>query len=76
METTFSQDWVNMIAEQATPKTLNNGRTLLLMIGHSPPAKGLNTLMPFWECDLETSRILLNLIDHLSKWEEHLSDTQ
>lgn len=41
--TIASQDWVNVIAEQATPKTLKNRRAILLMIGYCPPGKALNS---------------------------------
>ena len=71
-----SQNWANMISEQATPKVLHNGRSLLLIIGHSPPFKELNTLRSFWKSDSETSKILLNSIDCLGKWEGELNDAQ
>ena len=61
-----SQDWVNMIADQATPKALKNGRAALLFIGYCPPDKALKAMQPFWKCGSETPRILLDLIDHLS----------
>ena len=46
------------------------------MIGQSLPAKRLQTSVPLWEWDLETPKNLLYLMDHLSKWEGHLSNTQ
>ena len=51
--TVASQDWVNIIAEQATPKTLKNGRTALLTIGYCPPDRALNALRPYWKCGLK-----------------------
>lgn len=44
--TIASQNWVNMIAEQATPKTLKNGRAVLLIIGYCPPDRVLNATRP------------------------------
>jgi hypothetical protein len=76
MGTIVPQDWVNVIAEQATPRTLKNGRAILLMIGYCPPDKALKSMLPFWKCGLETPRVLLNLIENLSQWEEDLSETQ
>ena len=74
--TIASQDWVNMIAEQATSKMLKNGRAVLLIIGYCPPDRALNAMRPFWKCCLETTRILLNLIHHTGRWEEDLSEIQ
>ena len=59
------QSSVNMIAKQATPKILDDSHTPLLLLGHSPPAKGLKTPLSFWKCELETSRILVNLLNHI-----------
>lgn len=68
--TVASQDRVKMIAEQATPKTSKNGRTALLIIGYCPPDRALNAMPPYWKCGPKTPRILLNLINHRSQWEE------
>ena len=74
--TIASQDWVNMIAEQATLNTLENGRGILLIVGYCPPDRALHATRPFWKCGLGTPRILLNLIDHPGQWEEGLSEIQ
>lgn len=74
--TIASQDWANMIAEQATPKRLKNGRAVLLIIGYCPPDRAVNAMRPLWKCGLETPRIFLHLIDHLGQWEEDLSEIQ
>lgn len=71
-----SEQWTRAIVDQATPKVLKNGRAILLILGHSPPTKAIKTSLGFWECDCESSRILLALTKQLTLWETELGVIQ